>query len=505
MGATGTGMTMQAGAFDPLLTMTGIRKTYPGVVALDGVDLQVHGNEVHGLMGENGAGKSTLIKVLAGAVAPDSGEIRFDGAAYAELNPRLAMQLGIGVIYQEFNLIPGLSVAENLYLGNEFRAGPFIDFARMKSEATKLLASLGIDVDPDTPVRELSVAYQQLVEIAKAVTRDVKLLIMDEPTAPLANREVAALFAMIARLRARGIAIVYISHRMEEIFELTQRVTVIRDGQFVGTVRTADTSREELVAMMVGRTLSETFPAGGHGQEDIALEARRLCGERFRDVSFKLRRGEILGVAGLIGAGRTEIARVIFGADPRTSGDLLIDGQHVMIASPRDAIGRGIALIPEDRKQQGLLLSMSVAENTTLSALAGIMRFGLIRLGLETKLVDGFVRKLRIKTPHQGQRVKFLSGGNQQKVVLAKWLTTGARILIFDEPTRGIDVGAKQEIYQLMRELTASGVSILMISSEMPELIGISDRILVISRGRTAGEIAPEQFTQARILELAAG
>jgi ribose transport system ATP-binding protein len=489
---------------DVLLRMSGIRKTYPGVVALDGVDLQVRGHEVHGLMGENGAGKSTLIKVLAGAVAPDSGEIHFDGKIYTELNPRLAMQLGIGVIYQEFNLIPGLSVAENLYLGNEFLIGPLVDLAKTRSEAAKLLKSLNIDVDPDTPVRELTVAYQQLVEIAKAVTRQVKLLIMDEPTAPLANREVAALFAMIERLKARGIAIVYISHRMEEIFELTQTVTVIRDGQFIGSVKTADTSREELVSMMVGRKLSETFPPGGHAKEEIALEVKQLCGERFRDVSFQLKRGEILGIAGLIGAGRTEIARVIFGADPKLSGDILLDGKAISIGSPKEAISHGIALIPEDRKQQGLLLNMSVAENTTLASLATVMRYRLIQLGLETELVERYIQKLRIKTPHQHQRVKFLSGGNQQKVVLSKWLETGAKVLIFDEPTRGIDVGAKQEIYQLMRELTASGVSILMISSEMPELIGVSDRILVIARGRTAGELGPPEFSQARILDLAA-
>jgi ribose transport system ATP-binding protein len=488
-----------------LLEMRGIRKSYPGVIALDRVDLKVEQGEIHGLMGENGAGKSTLIKVLAGAISPDAGEILFDGRSYPGFDPRSAIDAGIGVIYQEFNLVPALSVAENIFLGHEFMRAGLTDSRKARQSTRDLFGRLQIDIDPDTPVRELTVAYQQIVEIAKAVSRQVKLLVMDEPTAPLSNREVLRLFELVARLKMQGIAIIYISHRLEEIFKLTENVTVIRDGRYISTVKTSETTRAELVAMMVGRQLSETYPEGRHASVDVALEVRALSAERFKDVSFKLQRGEILGIAGLVGAGRTEIARAIFGADPITGGEIFVDGKKVAIRSPQDAIRAGIALIPEDRKAQGLLLNMSVRENATMAALKGLATYGLLHMGREKAVVEGFIKKLRIRTPSVDQKVKLLSGGNQQKVVVAKWLQTFSKIIIFDEPTRGVDVGAKHEIYRLMRELTAEGISIIMISSEMPELIGISDRILVLSRGRIAGDLAAGDFSQDRILELAAG
>jgi ribose transport system ATP-binding protein len=484
---------------DVILEMKDIRKSYPGVSALSGVTLCVRRGEIHGLMGENGAGKSTLIKVLAGATRPDSGTIHFDGHDYVGFSPSEAMALGIGVIYQEFNLIPFMSVAENVFLGNELVAGPLTRDAQMKKRTRALLDELGIDIDPNAQVRQLTIAYQQMVEIVKAVSRKVKLLVMDEPTAPLSNREVDQLKLLISRLRAQGITIVYISHRLEEIFELTNAVTVLRDGSYIGTLETARVTRRELIAMMVGRSLTETYPAGAHARAETVLEVRNLSGNRFSNISFALKRGEILGISGLVGAGRTEVARAVFGADLVSDGEILVDGRVINIKSPKEATKAGIALIPEDRKQQGLLLSMSVGNNVTLAALSRFGSFGFLNPSQEHRAARRQIERLAIKTPSVDQRVKLLSGGNQQKVVLGKWLETNARILIFDEPTRGIDVVAKQEIYRLMRELTAQGVSIIMISSEMPELIGISDRILVMSRGRIAGELAAAEFSQDRI------
>ena len=488
---------------DYLLNMQNIRKSFPGVNALSGVKLEVKAGEVHGLMGENGAGKSTLIKVLAGAIQPDEGGIHFDGHVYSGFSPAEAMAKGIGVIYQEFNLVPFMSVADNIFLGSEHGTGPFVSGRRGREAAKAVLAELDIDLDPDMQVRELTVAYQQMVEIAKAVSRKVKLLVMDEPTAPLSNREVDRLKQLVARLKAQGIAIVYISHRLEEIFELTENVTVLRDGMFITKLETRNTTRAELISAMVGRSLTETYPAGGHARPEKVLEVRNLSGARFRNISFDLHKGEILGFAGLVGAGRTEVARAIFGADPVTGGEVKAKGRNVAIATPGQATKNGIALIPEDRKQQGLLLSMSVQENATLAALKRFGKFGFVSPRRERSAVTRQIESLRIKTPNMAQKVKLLSGGNQQKVVLAKWLETSADILIFDEPTRGVDVGAKQEIYRLMRKLTEEGFSIIMISSEMPELIGISDRILVMSRGRISGELERDAFSQDRILELA--
>lgn len=484
-----------------LLEMKGIRKSYPGVTALDNVHLRLKSGEVHGLIGENGAGKSTLIKILAGAITPDSGTIQFSGRTYTEFTPKQALDLGIGVIYQEFYLVPYMTVAENIFLGknNGWRFRP----RHLNTAAHEILLDLGIDIAPNKQVSELSVAYQQMVEIAKAVSRKVKLIVMDEPTAPLSTREVERLFKLIQQLRTQGIAIIYISHRLEEIFEMTENITVFRDGQFIRSLRTDDTSRKELISLMVGRDLNESYPYAEHATQTTVLEVKQLSGERFRDISFELQEGEVLGLSGLVGSGRTEVARSIFGADPIYDGEIWVKGSPAFIKSPKDATRSGIALIPEDRKQQGLHLSMSVKENTTLSALKNFTHWGWMRVRKEKKTVNGHIQKLKIKTPKLSQCVRLLSGGNQQKVVLAKWLETNAKVLILDEPTRGIDIGAKYEIYNLICELTKSGFSILMISSEMPELIGVCNRILVMSRGRKAGILNRSEFNQDRILELA--
>ncbi len=488
-----------------VLEMQSITKTYPGVVALSNVTFKVRRGEVHGLLGENGAGKSTLIKVLSGAIQPDSGRILFEGHPHACLDPRQALDLGIGVIYQELNLIPYLTVAENIFLGNEYRQGVFIDDKRMLKKTKDLLALLGIDIDPTTRVRDLSVAYQQMVEITKAVSRRVKIIIMDEPTAPLSKNEVDHLFQLIATLKAQQISIIYISHRLQEIFEVADNVTVLRDGHYIDTLEVRNTTRRHLISLMVGRDLGETFPEGGYAKDTCVLRVADLCGERFRNISFELRKGEILGIAGLVGAGRSEVGRAIFGADPISSGEIFIAGKKVHLGSPKEAIRHGIGLIPEDRKQQGLLLKLSVLHNVSLSSLKVVKKRGLLSTREERSMVGRFVKELGVRTPHLDQLVNYLSGGNQQKTVLAKWLATRSQILIFDEPTRGIDVGAKQEIYQLMRQLTRDGISIITISSEMPELIGISDRILVMCKGEIRGELSKENFTQDKILELAAG
>lgn len=487
-----------------ILEMRGISKFYPGVNALDNVQLSVEEGEVHGLMGENGAGKSTLIKVLAGAIVPDEGTLFIDGAEYTSLDPKQAIDLGIGVIYQELNLVPYMTVADNIFLGCEHSFGPFTNPSATNKAAKEILDDLEMDIDPTAQISELTVAYQQMVEIAKVVSKNVKILVMDEPTAPLSTKEVAQLYQIIERLKKRGITIIYISHRMEEIFELTNKITVLRDGRYIQTVATGKTSRADLISAMVGREISETVQAREVPKGEAVLEVVGLSGLRFWDVSFTAYKGEILGFGGLVGAGRTEVARAIFGADEIKSGTMKIGQKAYKPKSPKDATEQGIALIPEDRKQQGLLLSMSVRENSTLASLPQLQNLGLLNLGRETQVVDRSVAKLGIRTSTIDKAVRLLSGGNQQKVVIAKWLLTNARVLILDEPTRGIDVGAKQEIYKLMRELTEEGLSIIMISSDMPELISVSDRILVMARGRIRGELHRSEFSQERVLDYAA-
>ncbi|MCP1110355.1 sugar ABC transporter ATP-binding protein [Ohessyouella blattaphilus] len=489
-----------------VLRLVNVSKTYPGVKALADVSLKIYPGEVHALMGENGAGKSTLIKIISGAIEPDCGEIFFEEVVYSKMNPILSQKLGIGVIYQEFNLVPELSVAENIYLGKKVNKGALLNRNEMVSKAQKIIDEFGIDIDVRRPVKELTIAYQQLVEIAKTLTNDVKVLIMDEPTAPLTNRETEALFRIVARLKEQGIAIIYISHRMEEIFEISQKVSVLRDGKYVDTKKIEQTSREDLISLMVGRTLNEQFPTVEKTVGSEALRVEGLCTkELLRNISFTLHEGEILGFAGLVGAGRTETVRAIFGADPISAGRIFVDNREVKIDKPKTGIRNGIALIPEDRKHQGALLEMSIKDNISFISVADISRGTIIDRKKDRNLAVKYIDTLKIKTPDINQKVKNLSGGNQQKVVLAKSLASKSNIIIFDEPTRGIDVGAKQEIYALMNELVSQGMAIIMISSEMPELMGMSDRIVVMHEGKITGEVSKEEMSQEYILKLASG
>ncbi|MDH7570724.1 MAG: sugar ABC transporter ATP-binding protein, partial [Armatimonadota bacterium] len=464
--------------------------------------------EVMALAGENGAGKSTLIKILAGAYPKDAGEIRLGDTPVEITGPHHAQQLGIAVIYQEFNLVPGLDVAQNIFLGREpiGRIPGFIDRRRLYRDAEAVLQRIGARLDPRALVRHLSVADQQMVEIAKAVAADATILVMDEPTAALTEREEEALFALIRSLKAKGTTILYISHRLDEIFAIADRVTVLRDGRRIQTLSVNETNRAELIRLMVGRELSETFPRRAEPQGEVALRVRGL---RRRGapapIDLEVRRGEILGIAGLVGAGRTELARALFGADPVESGEVLLDGQPLRIRSPADAIAHGIALAPEDRKQQGLVLTMNVRDNITLAALNQFCWMGFIRGGEETRRCLELIHQLGVRTTGPLQPVRNLSGGNQQKVVLAKWLATSPRVLVLDEPTRGIDVGAKAEIYRLMDELARSGVAIVMISSELPELLGMSDRVLVMHEGRVTGHFSRSEATQERVMHAATG
>jgi ribose transport system ATP-binding protein len=488
--------------------MRGISKYYPGVVALDNVDFSVARGAVHALVGENGAGKSTLVKIMAGAEAKSRGEILLEGHPVAIDSPQRAMDLGISIIYQEFNLVPHLSAAENIFLGREpTRLIPgWVDFRKVYEDSQRLMESLGMRLDVRAEVRSLSIAQQQMVEIAKATSRQSRLIIMDEPSATLTDHELTNLFALIRSLRERGVSVIYISHRLEEIFAIADRVTVFRDGHHIATCPIGAVDRDEIIRMMVGRELKESIPKQPAAVGDVVLEARGLTrAGAFQDISFSVRRGEVVGLGGLVGAGRTEVARAIFGADPLDGGEVLLEGRPVRIHSPRDAINMGIGLVPEDRKQLGLILGMVIRENVTLANLEAVAPAGFIRSGRERAVAQKYIQDLTIRTPSGEQTVRNLSGGNQQKVVLAKWLFTDSKFLIFDEPTRGIDVGSKVEIYQLMNALTARGAGILMISSELPELLGMSDRILVMHEGRLAGELSRADATQERVMQLATG
>jgi ribose transport system ATP-binding protein len=491
----------------PLLEMRGIVKAFPGARALNGVSLDVRAGEAHVLLGENGAGKSTLIKVLSGVYAPDSGEIRIDGRVARIRNPHDAQALGISTIHQEFNLAPDLSAAENIFLGREpllSRALGLVDRRALIRRTQQILAGLDLQVPADAKVKDLGVAQQQMVEIAKALSLESRLIVMDEPTAALTSREIDRLFAAIRELKGRGIAIVYISHRLDEVKAVGDRATILRDGSLVGTVEVAETPIDELIRLMVGRDLRDKFPKANvePGEEVLRVEHLTRTGV-LDDVSFHVRRGEILGLAGLVGAKRTETVRAIFGADPLDGGRILVHGTPVAIGSPRDAIRHRIALVPEDRKRQGVFASLSVRENITLSALARFSRAGLLDIGAEQAHARACAASLRVNTPDVERQVVYLSGGNQQKVVIAKGLSTDADLFLFDEPTRGIDVGAKVEVYQLMGDLVRRGAAILMISSELPEILGMSDRILVMRNGRVAGEFERRDATEERLLECA--
>ncbi len=488
--------------------MRGIVKTFPGVRALDGVNFAVRAGEVHALVGENGAGKSTLMKILSGAYRADAGEILIEGAPVTIDGPRAAEALGIGMIYQEFNLVPDLGPLDNILLGIEPVRGLFLDRKAAVAKAAGVLAQLGIDFPLGVRTRRLAVAQQQMVEIAKALVRRARLIVMDEPTAALTERETDSLFAAIAGLKASGVAIVYISHRLEELPRIADTITVLRDGRAIETRPLAEMPRDVMIGLMVGRSLEAQFPdlPAVAADAPVRLAVRDLGRPPVHGVTFSVRSGEIVGLAGLVGAGRTEIVRAIAGADRRTSGQVSIDGVAAEIGSPRAGIAAGIALITEDRKGQGLVLGMTVRENTTLAHLERVTDAGLfVDRRKETTLTGEEIAALRIRTPSAEQAVKNLSGGNQQKVVLAKWLIGNAKIFLFDEPTRGIDVGAKAEIYALMVELARNGAAIVMVSSELPEVLGMSHRILVVRDGTIAAEFTRAEATPDRVIAVAAG
>jgi ribose transport system ATP-binding protein len=492
----------------PLLRVRGITRRFPGVTALDGVDLDVRRGEVLALIGENGAGKSTLMKILAGIQTLDEGEIRIDGQRVAIDSCRRAIQLGIALIHQELNLADNLSVAANIGLGREPHRLGFVNRRTLHAEASDVLGRIGLDVDPDTLVRDLSIGQQQLVEIAKALSADARLLIMDEPTSSLSAGEAERLFEVVHDLRRRGVSVVYISHRLGEVKRLADRVEVLRDGRNAGSLEGAEIGHEAMVTLMVGREMSRFYAHSPHPPGDTVLEVDRLVTAAWprQSISFSVRAGEIVGVAGLVGAGRTELARVLFGVDRPLSGTLRWLGQPVAFRMPRDAIEAGLALVPEERKEQGLIVEMNVRQNVSLAGLwRHRRRLGGLNRDREAADALTMVERLGIKTPHLGQTVRFLSGGNQQKVVLGKWLTMGPRLLLLDEPTRGIDVGAKEEVYRLMEDLAHEGLAVLFISSELEEILGMSDRVLVLHEGRLAGELPREALTEEAVMHLATG
>ena len=489
-----------------ILTMKGIDKSFPGVHALDHVDLEVRKGEVLALMGENGAGKSTLMKVLTGIYKKDSGTITYEGKEVEFTNTREAQDAGIVIVHQELNMLGHLTVAQNIFIGREFKKGIKIDDAKMKAESKKLFDRMNIDIDPSETMSNLTVGRQQMCEIAKAISHDAKVIIFDEPSAALTEAEIEELFKIINDLRDKGIGIVYISHRMDEIKKITDRVTVMRDGQYVGTLITKDSTKDDIINMMVGRVIYEDPKTESQVPEgaEVVLKVEHLnAGKMVQDVSFELHRGEILGFSGLMGAGRTETARALFGADPMESGDIYVHGKKVTIKSPADAVKAGIGYLSEDRKRYGCVVAKSVAENTTMATMEQFMSGLFIDKAKEKEVATKYVEALATKTPTVDQLVVNLSGGNQQKVVIAKWLTRDSEILIFDEPTRGIDVGAKNEIYKLMNKLAKDGKAIIMISSEMTEILRMSDRIVVMCEGKKTGELDISEATQENIMNLA--
>jgi ribose transport system ATP-binding protein len=493
---------------EPLVLMEGIAKSFPGVQAISDGRFELRSGEVHALCGENGAGKSTMMKLLAGIYQKDAGKIFYQGREVSIPSPGAALQMGICIIHQELNLMPHLSVAQNIFIGREPRrmGGLILDERAINAQASALFERIHLKLDPRTKVGDLTIATQQMVEIAKALSYDSRVLIMDEPTAALTDTEIADLFAIIRQLRDKGTGIVHISHRLEELKQIADRVTVMRDGRYVDTISSAEMTIERVITMMVGRTIYESKPElPAQPSADTVLEVRQLNRKRtIRDVSFSLKRGEILGLAGLVGAGRTEVARAIFGADPLDSGTIVVRGKPTKISSPNDAVQQGIGYLSEDRKRYGLALGMDVESNIVLATLDRFQALlGWVRsLAIRAK-AEEHVKGLAIRTPSVRQKVRNLSGGNQQKVVLGKWLTANTEILIVDEPTRGIDVGAKSEIYRLLNDLAQQGKSIIMISSELPEILRLSHRIIVMCEGRITGELSSAEATQERIMAFA--
>ncbi len=506
-----------------LLRMEGISKAFPGVNALQNVDFAVAEGEIHALVGENGAGKSTLMKVLTGALLPDAGRIYLRGQPVAIDSPRTAQALGISMIHQELSLIPYLTVGQNIFLGREPRRGPLglIDWPRLYRQAQELLDRLNVDVDARAEVQGLSIAQQQMVEVAKALALNTgaaadgdtgersagaALIAMDEPTSALTERETEILFDVMRSLKAQGVSLIFISHRLEEIFRICDRLTVLRDGQLIDTRPIGELDADQVVRMMVGRQLGDMYPHAAVERGAPVLTATDLAdGRELHGVSLTVHAGEIVGIAGLVGAGRTALAETLFGIRPATAGEIRLSGQPLKLRGPGDAIRRGIGFVPEDRKQQGLFLNMAVRDNVVISAMQRVTRLGFLNFARIDELAGEFVRKLNIRTPSLRQRVRNLSGGNQQKVIMARWLTLNPKVLILDEPTRGIDVGAKAEIHAIMSELVAQGVAVLMISSELPEVIGVSDRVLVMRQGRITGEFSREQANEDAIMRAATG
>ncbi len=487
----------------PALSLKGIRKVFPGVVALDNVSIDFYPGEVHALIGENGAGKSTFIKAITGAHAPDGGTITVDGETYKAMTPALSRKHGIECIYQEFNLIDVLSAAENICYGEKL--GRFVNQKKMNEIAKKIFDDFGVDINPSTLVRDLTPGHMQIVEIAKAVSKNCKILILDEPTAPLSVAEVDILFKIVNQLRDNGVAIIFISHRLDEVFELTDRVSILRDGEYITTLMTKDTNRAELIKYMVGREMTATFPPRNAQIGDVALELKNLTGNKVKNISFKAHKGEILGIAGLVGAGRTEIMKVVYGAEKKQWGDVYVNGQRANITSPAAAMNKyGICLIPEDRKREGCFLQETISWNIVYNVLGKISRGGFVNKKKEKEIADYYGNAMRIKAPNLDKtKVMTLSGGNQQKVVVGKAMATQSDIIIFDEPTRGIDVGAKYEIYELMNQMAEEGKCVIMVTSDMEELLGMSDRIVVFGERCLAGELTKEEFSQEKILDMA--
>jgi ABC-type sugar transport system ATPase subunit len=498
---------------DVLLQATGIAKSFPGVRALDGVNLTVRRGRLNALLGENGAGKSTMMNILAGVFPPDSGTLTLAGQPVRFNNTREAQAAGISIIFQELNLVPELSIAENIFIGREpLNRFGLVDFARMNADTSALLKGLELDLDPRTLVSQLKVGAQQVVEIAKSISFSARVIIMDEPTSAITEHEIEVLFRQIKRLKQNGVGLIYITHKLDELPAIADDITVFRDGKCIGALPFSEVTRDEMIRMMVGRELADLFPKSPTKAGEVVLRAKNISlqhAERehdfaVRDVSFEVRRGEVLGIFGLMGAGRTELLQTLFGLHPKTStGEIEIEGQHVEIKSPQDSIAARLALAPEDRKAEGLVLGLSVAHNITLSCLPKIEWMGLLQPQLERDLVGGYIARLRIKTPSLDQIIVNLSGGNQQKVVLAKWLATEPRVLLLDEPTRGIDINAKQEIYGLIDELAQRGLGVVIVSSELPEILGIADRILVLCEGRKTAEFLRAEATEENVMKAA--
>lgn len=494
----------------PVLEMRGISKRFSGVSALENVALTIYPGEVHALMGENGAGKSTLMKILAGAYIADEGEIRINGVPTKITDPASARQAGINLIYQELNVAPNLTVTENMFMGSELKKGQFLDRKAMQAEAQKVLDSLGATFDANTIVGCLAIAEQQQVEIARALKDNSRILVMDEPTAALSDRETERLFEVIRKLRSDGIAIIYISHRMEEIYALADRVSVLRDGQYIGSLTREEISPQRLVEMMVGRSMQDFYEhQRKYNLGSVVLEVKNMSdGGKIRPASFQVHAGEILGLAGLVGAGRTELSRLIFGADPKASGEVWLKGKKLKINSPGDAIAAGIGYVPEDRKDQGLFMEMSSRKNIGLNRLKQDAKAGLVNWGSVNQIAKQAVENFNIRLANLEIRAVDLSGGNQQKLLLARWLAIKPTVLMLDEPTRGVDIGAKSEIYRIISDLAAQGVAILMVSSELPEVIGMSDRVLIMREGELVGELddsTGKKITQENIMQYATG